>query len=156
MGDKQVEHNPPGHGSTHVDLSSQFIDHCVETFDCIRYTVDRFQTFTYDPINCDSGKCELKTITASIPQGVPERNKILTLAATIKASFHSLLTNVAFAHSLNSGVGVHESKVARGVGASLCGAVFEAASPSFSGVERYLQVKSVEKFRTHGNQTGQT
>ena len=65
MGDKQSEHklarNPLGHGSAHVDLPSQVTHHFVETFDCIRYTVDRFQTFTYGPINCDSRECELQT-----------------------------------------------------------------------------------------------
>ena len=122
MADKLVEHkltrNPLGHGSARVDLLSQFTHHFVETFDCIRYTIDR-QTFTYDPINCDSGKGKLQTISVTIPRGVPEQMEILTLAATTKASFHSPLANLAFAHSLNSGVGVHESKVARGVGASL-------------------------------------
>jgi hypothetical protein len=70
MADKQVEHkltgNPLGRGSARVNLPFQFTHHFVETFDCIRYMVDRFQTFTYDPINCDSGNCELQTIRVSI------------------------------------------------------------------------------------------
>ena len=86
----------------------------------------------------------------SIPGWVPEQKETLTLAAT---TFHSPMANVAFAHSLNNGVGVHESKV---VDTSLYWTVFEATSPSLalSGVERYMWVKSVEKFRTHDNQTG--
>ena len=150
MADKQVEHNltrnPLNHGSAHVYLPFQFTHHFVETFYCIRCTVDRFQTFTYDPINSDSGKCKLQTISVSTSRGVPEKKEILTPAATTKAPFHSPLPNVAFAHSLNSGVGVHESNVARGVGTSLCWAVLEATSSSPSGAERYLWVKSVEKF----------
>jgi hypothetical protein len=67
MAGKQVEHelarNPLGqYWSVHVDLPSQFTHHFVETFDRICYTIDRFQTFTYDPMYCDSGKCELQTI----------------------------------------------------------------------------------------------
>ena len=62
--------------------------------------------------------------------------EIRTLAAATKASFHKRLANVAFAHSLNSGVGVHESKVGRCGGGSLCWV--EAASWSLSGAERYL------------------
>ena len=77
----------------------------METFDRICYTIDRFQTFTYDPMYCDYRKSELQTIKASIPRGVPEQKKIPTLAAATKASFHFPLANVAFAHSLNSGVG---------------------------------------------------
>ena len=71
MADKEVEHeltrNPLGHASTHVHLPSQFTHHFVETLDCIHYTADRCQTFTYDPINCDSGKCELQIMRVSIP-----------------------------------------------------------------------------------------
>ena len=74
-------------------------------------------------------------------------------AARTKASLNSPLANVAFAHSLNSSVGVHESKVARSVGTSLCLAVFEAASASLSGSERYLWVKSMETFRMTYDQT---
>ena len=102
--------------------------------------------FTYGPINCDSGKCELQTITVSIPQGVPEQKEILTLEVTTKASFHLLLANIGFAHSLNSGVGVHESKIGRGASSSLCWAVFKVMSLSLLGMERYLWVQSVEKF----------
>ena len=99
---------------------------------------------TLGSVNCKRSEC----------QSHEEQKEILTLEATTKAFFHSQLANVAFAHSLNSGVGVHESKVVRSVGGSLCWAVFEAASPSLSGAERNFWVKSAEKFRTHGNQTG--
>ena len=118
MADKRAERkltrNPLGHGFARVDFLSPSTHHFEETFDCIRYTLDRFQTFTYNPINCDCGKCELQTIrvTVSIPRGLPEQKKILTLAAATKASFHEHLANVAFAHSLKSGVGVGELKVA--------------------------------------------
>ena len=95
-----------------VHLSSQFNRHLVETFDRIRYAVYRFETFTYDPVDRDPGKCELQIIRVPIPRGVPGQKEILTLAATTKASFHSPLANLAFTHSLNSGVGFHESKVA--------------------------------------------
>ena len=76
MGDKQVEHklarNPLGHGSAHVDLPSQFSYHFVETFDRVRHTADRFESFTYDPINRDSGKCELQTIRVSVSRNTNE------------------------------------------------------------------------------------
>ena len=81
----------------------------------------------------------------SIPRGVPEQKEILTLTVTAKASFHSPLVNAVFAHCLNSGVGVHGSKVERGLGASFCWAVFKAASPSRSGEERHRCVKSDAK-----------
>ena len=42
-----------------VRLSSQFTRHLVETLDRIRYVVYRFEAFTYDPVDCDPGKCEL-------------------------------------------------------------------------------------------------
>ena len=97
VADKQAEYkltrNPLSHGFTHVDLPSQFTYHFVETFNCVRYMVGRFQTFTYSTIDCDSGKCELQTIRVLIPRGVPEQ-KMLTLTATTKASFHSPHANV--------------------------------------------------------------
>ena len=143
----ETHQKPARYGSTHIDLPShRFTHHFVETFDRTCYTIDRFQLFTYDPMYCDSGKCELQTFKMSIPRGVPEQKKIPTLAAATKP-----LANVTFSHSLNSGVGVHESRVARGVGACLCWAVFKAVSSPLSGAEK---VKSVEKVRTHGNQTG--
>ena len=40
-------------------LSSQFSRHLVETLDRIRYTVHRFEMFTYDLVDRDPGKCEL-------------------------------------------------------------------------------------------------
>ena len=67
--------------------------------------------------------------------------KILTLIAATKASFHERLANVAFAHSLKSGVGVGELRVAC-VGVSSCRAALEAAPPSLSGAEKYRRVKS--------------
>ena len=117
MVDKQVEHskptrNPFGHGSAHVDFPFQFIHHFEEAFDCVRYIVDHFQTFTYDQINCESGKCELQTIRVSITRRVPDQKKILTPAVVTKASFHERLANAALAHSLKSGVGVGELRVA--------------------------------------------
>ena len=42
-----------------VHLSSLFTRHLVETLDRIRYAVYRFETFTYDPVDRDPGKCEL-------------------------------------------------------------------------------------------------
>ena len=150
MIDTLVEHeltrNPLGHGSVPVDLSSRFTHHFEKTLDCIRYTVDRFQTLTHGPINCGPGKCELKTTNVNPKRGTGARGEILTLTATTRAPFHSPLANAAFAHSLNKGVGAHESKVGRGIGAALCCAVLAATSPSLSGVERYLWVDSVEKF----------
>ena len=63
MANRQVEHkltrDPFSHGSARVNLPSQFAHHFIETFDCIRYTVDRFQTFTYGLINRGSRKREL-------------------------------------------------------------------------------------------------
>ena len=77
MVDKQVEHklarNPLGHRSAHVNLFSQFTHHLVETFDYIRYTVTHFQTFTNDPINCDSWERELQTVEYQSDAGY--RNK---------------------------------------------------------------------------------
>ena len=57
MVDKQVQHskptrNPFGQGSARADFPIHFTHHFEETFDCVRYMVDRFQMFTYDPINC--------------------------------------------------------------------------------------------------------
>ena len=73
MADKQVEHkltrNPLGHGSAHVYIPSQFTDHFVETVDCIGYMAYRFQTFTYGPINYDSGKGELQTTSVNLTRG---------------------------------------------------------------------------------------
>ena len=128
--------------ATQVHLSSQFTRHFVETLDRIRDAVHLFEMFTYDPINGYSGKCELQTISVSIPRRVPDKKKTLTLAAATKASFHEHLANVAFAHPFKSGVGVGELKVARGVGASPCPAAFEAASLSVSGAEKHRWVKS--------------
>ena len=77
MGDKQSEHklarNPLGHALARIDLPSQFTRHFVETFDCIRYTADHFQTFTYGPINCDPGKCELHTTECQSDEGYQGR-----------------------------------------------------------------------------------
>jgi hypothetical protein len=116
MVDKQVERkltrNPLGYGSAHVNLPSQFAHHFEETFDCIRYTLDCIQTFTYNPINCDSGWCELQITRVSIPRRVREQKEILTLTADRKASLHKLRVNFAFAHSLRSGSGVGELRVA--------------------------------------------
>ena len=39
---------------------SQFTRHLVETLDCIRYAVYRFETFTYDLVDHNLGKCELQ------------------------------------------------------------------------------------------------
>ena len=87
-----------------VRLSSHFTRHLVETLDRIRCAVHRFETFTYNPVDNDPGKLELQTNSVSIPRRVRERKEILTLRATNKASFHSPLVNVVFAHSLRSGV----------------------------------------------------
>ena len=43
----------------------QFVRHLVETIDRISYAVHHFEMFTYDPIDRDSGKCELRTISVS-------------------------------------------------------------------------------------------
>ena len=51
-------------------LSSQFSRHLVETLDRIRYTVHRFEMFTYDLVDRDPGKCELQTSGVSIPRRV--------------------------------------------------------------------------------------
>ena len=84
----------------------------VETLDRIRDVVHLLQMFTYDLVDHDPGRCELQTISVSIPRRVPDKKKTLTLAAATKASFHERLANVAFAHPLQSGVGVGELKVA--------------------------------------------
>ena len=44
-----------------VHLSSQFTRRLVETLDCIRYAVNHFEAFTYDPVDRDPGKRELQT-----------------------------------------------------------------------------------------------
>jgi hypothetical protein len=69
-------------------MQVQFTRHLVETIDRIHYAVYRFETFTYDLVDHDSGKCELQIIRVSIRREVPEQKKILTLAAATKASFH--------------------------------------------------------------------
>ena len=43
-------------------LSSRSTRYVVETLDCIRYAVYRFETFTYDSVDRGPGKCELQTI----------------------------------------------------------------------------------------------
>jgi hypothetical protein len=95
-----------------VHLSSKFTHHLVETFDRIRYVVYRFKTFTYDPVDRGLGKCELQTNSVSITRRERERKEILTPRAESKASFHKSRVNFAFAHSLTSGVGVGELRVA--------------------------------------------
>ena len=106
----------------------------MQTLDCIRYAVYRFELFTYDLVNRDPGKYELQTNNASvsIPRRLREQQEILTPAAESKASLHKSRVNFAFAHSLRSGVGVDELRVAWGVGASL----------SLLGTERHRWVKS--------------
>jgi hypothetical protein len=95
-----------------VHLPTQFTRHLVETLDRIRYAVHGFEAFTYDPVDHDPGKFELKTNSESIPRRVRKQKEMLTLAAMPKTSFHLPLVNVAFAHSLRSGVGVGVSGVA--------------------------------------------
>ena len=118
--------------SMQVRLSSHFTRHLVETLDRVHWAVYRFETFTYNPVDNDPGKLELQTNSVSIPRRVRERKEILTLRATNKASFHSPLVNVVFAHSLRSGVGLGDLGIARGVG----------ASPSLPGAERHRWVNS--------------
>ena len=52
-----------------IHLSSQFRRHLVETLDRIRYAVCRFEAFTYDPVYCDPGKCELQTNSGQCHDG---------------------------------------------------------------------------------------
>jgi hypothetical protein len=42
-----------------VHFPPQFTRHLAETLDRIRYAVDRFEAFTYGPVDCRSGGCEL-------------------------------------------------------------------------------------------------
>jgi hypothetical protein len=95
-----------------VHLSSKFTRHLVETLDRIRYAVHRFETFTYDPVDRSPGKCELQTNSVSISRREREKREILTPRAESKASLHKSRVNFAFAHSLTSGVGVDELRVA--------------------------------------------
>ena len=101
----------------------------METFDCIRFTIGRFEAFTYDLMYRDARKSELQNHQMPIRQGVPEQKKILTLAAATKASFHERFANVTLTHSLKSGVAVGESR----------------ASSSLPGTERRRWVKSDKK-----------
>ena len=96
----------------HVHLSSQFSRHLVETLDRIRYAVHRFEAFTYDLVDRDPRRFELQTNRVSIPRRVRERKEVLTLTAESKASLHKSRVNFTFAHSLRSGVGVGETRVA--------------------------------------------
>jgi hypothetical protein len=48
-----------------VHLSSQFSRHLAETLDSVRHAVYRFETFAYDPVDRDPGKCELQTNSQS-------------------------------------------------------------------------------------------
>ena len=91
-----------------VHLTFQFTRHLVETLDRIRDAVHRFEAFTYDLVDRDPGKCELRTSSVSIPR-VCEQKKVLTLTVESKASLHKSRVNFAFAHSLRSGVGIGES-----------------------------------------------
>ena len=106
MVEKQAEHeltiSPLGQGSTHVDFRSQFIRHFDETFDCVRNTVGRFQTFTHDAI-ATLGSVNYKPSERQFHEG--------RLAAT-KAFFFEHPANITFAHSLRSGVGAGGLKVA--------------------------------------------
>ena len=44
-----------------VHLTFQFTRHLVETLDRIRYAIHRFEALTYDLVDRDPGKCELRT-----------------------------------------------------------------------------------------------
>ena len=61
-----------------VRLSSQFSHHLVETLDRIRYAVYRFETFTYDLVYRDPGKCELQTNSVNPTTGARAKGDTYT------------------------------------------------------------------------------
>ena len=112
----------------------RFAVHLVETLDCFRYTVDRFEMVAESPINRESRGCELRTNGMSSQREVPEQKEILTVRAATKASVHEPPVNFNFAHCLKSGVGV---------------GVLGVVSTLLSGVERHRCKKSVATCRMH-------
>ena len=118
----------------YVRFIRQFAHHLLQTLNRIRYVVDHFETFAYDPINCKSRSHKLQSVMSARHTRV---RGILTLIAADTAFFHKPLANVAFAHSRTSGAGIGESRVSCSVGTSSCGVAFEAASPPLPGAERH-------------------
>ena len=50
-----------------VCLPRQFTVHLLETLDCIRYAIGRFEMIAENPINCESRGCKLQTNRVSSP-----------------------------------------------------------------------------------------
>jgi hypothetical protein len=53
----------------YVRFIRQFAHHLLQTLNRIRYVVDRYETFAYDPVNCKSRSHKLQSVT---PQGTPK------------------------------------------------------------------------------------
>ena len=92
-----------------VCLSRQFVVHLVETLDCIRYAIGRFEMVAKSAINRDSRGCKLQTNGVSSQREPPEQKQILTLRAATKASLHDPPVNFDFAHFVKSGSFVNMS-----------------------------------------------
>ena len=117
-----------------ICLPQQFVVHLVETLECIRYAIGRFEMVAEGAINCKFWDGKLQTNGMLSQRAAPEQKEILTFRAATKAPLHEPPVRFIFAHSFKSGVGDGEWK---------------DVSTLLSGVERYRCMKSVEKCRMH-------
>lgn len=127
----------------------QFVYHLAETLASIYYTVNCFETFTYNLVDQKSWNNKLKT---KCQDGVTRSKEIPTLAAATNASFHELPTSDTFAHIIKNGEGGCGSRLVRSVLDSLCRTASEATSPTLSGAERQRWAKSNRRCCINGRQ----
>ena len=118
----------------------QFTAHLVEAFDCVSHEIGRFEMVAESTVNGEPWGCNLQTNKISSQREEPGQKETLTLRAASKASLHEPPVNFDLAHSLKSGVGDGEWRV---------------ASTPLSGVLRHRCKKSVWKCRMHSGGTGQ-
>ena len=86
-------------------LPSQLAVHLVETLGRSGYLPEHFKMIAECPINHESRGRKLERNGVSSQGGVPEQQEILTLRASVKASFQEPALNFNFTHSLNGSVG---------------------------------------------------
>ena len=92
--------NPVRLFTMHIHFSYPLAYHLLQTLNSIRYMIAHFQTFTYDLIDHKFWSHKLQiTVTSDRWEAL---EKMLTLTAVVKASFHEPYANFSLAHSLKS------------------------------------------------------